>query len=38
MRAPSCDEIRPDAIVLVDVVQVDITWALEGAFGANFAR
>lgn len=28
MSAPSSDEIRPDALLLVDVVQVDITWAL----------
>lgn len=30
MRAPSSDEIRPDALVLVDVVHVDLSGALEG--------
>jgi hypothetical protein len=35
MSAPSSDEIRPDALVLVDVVQVDITWALVSLSSAH---
>jgi hypothetical protein len=38
MSAPTTHEIRPDAIVLADVIQVDITWALVDPSGDQFTR
>ena len=35
MRAPSSNEIRPDSLTLMDVIQVDITWALTAKSGAD---
>jgi len=35
MRAPSSNEIRPDSLTLMDVIQVDITWALTAQSGAD---
>ena len=35
MTTPSSDEIRPDALVLANIVQVDISWALAGSSGAT---